>query len=154
MVYIRIFKNGQHGGNFLVNLRILLDFDPFSFTKKGIKWPSLICSLFIFTLCSVWLKTHLVSFRMTESRSESQNVLGLLYFILPFLLQHSFRESFSQSSLSLRLDETMQCLLGNLQEAHPTVPGKCDGHFFPGNEQLQFQGNLDDRHGQGILEFN
>jgi hypothetical protein len=42
MVYIKIFKNGQHGGNFLVNLRILLDFDPFSFTKKGIKWPSLI----------------------------------------------------------------------------------------------------------------
>jgi hypothetical protein len=42
MVYIRIFKIGQHGGNFLVNLRILLDFDPFSFTKKGIKWPSLI----------------------------------------------------------------------------------------------------------------
>jgi hypothetical protein len=28
--------------NFLVNLRILLVFDPFSFTKKGIKWPSLI----------------------------------------------------------------------------------------------------------------
>jgi hypothetical protein len=28
--------------NFLVNLRILLDFDPFSFTNKGIKWPSLI----------------------------------------------------------------------------------------------------------------
>jgi hypothetical protein len=37
-------KNGQNGGkvNFLVNLRTLLDFDPFSFTKKGIKWPSLI----------------------------------------------------------------------------------------------------------------
>jgi hypothetical protein len=28
--------------NYLVNLRILLDFDPFSFAKKGIKWPSLI----------------------------------------------------------------------------------------------------------------
>jgi hypothetical protein len=27
---------------FLVNLRILLVFDPFSFTKKGITWPSLI----------------------------------------------------------------------------------------------------------------
>lgn len=115
---------------------------------------ALSCSLFIFTLCSVWLKTHLVSFRMTESRSESQNVLGLLYFILPFLLQHNLRESISQSNSSLRLDETMQCLLGNLQEAHPTVPGKCDGYFFPGNEQLQSQGNLDDRHRQGILEFN
>ena len=44
MVDFRIFKNGQNGGkvNFLVNLRILLDFDPFSFTKKGIKWPSLL----------------------------------------------------------------------------------------------------------------
>ena len=41
-VYIGIFKIGQHGGNFLVNLRILRVFDPFSFTKKGIKWPSLI----------------------------------------------------------------------------------------------------------------
>ena len=115
---------------------------------------ALSCSLFIITLCSVWLKTHLVAFPRTESRSESQNVLGLLYFILPFLLQHSFRESFSQTSSSLRLDETMQCLLGNLQEAHPTVPGKWNGHFFPGNEQLQFQGNLDDHHGQGILKFN
>ena len=28
--------------NFLVSLRISLVFDPFSFTKKGIKWPSLI----------------------------------------------------------------------------------------------------------------
>jgi hypothetical protein len=46
MVYIRIFKNGQNGGkvNFLVNLRILLDFDPFSFSKKGITWPSHIVS--------------------------------------------------------------------------------------------------------------
>jgi hypothetical protein len=44
MVDLRNFKNGQNGGkvDFLVNLRILLDFDPFSFTKKGIKWPSLI----------------------------------------------------------------------------------------------------------------
>jgi hypothetical protein len=42
MVDFRNFKNGQNGGNFLVNLRILLDFDPFSFTKKVIKWPSLI----------------------------------------------------------------------------------------------------------------
>ena len=42
MVDFRNFKNGQNGGkvNFLVNLRILLVFDPFSFTKKGIKWPS------------------------------------------------------------------------------------------------------------------
>lgn len=73
--------------------------------------------------------------------SESHNVLGLLHFIPPFLLQHSLRESFSQSSSNLQLDETMQCLLGNLQEAQPTVPGKYNGHFFPGNEQLQFQGN-------------
>ena len=44
MVDLRNFKNGQNGGkvNFLVNLRILFDFDPFSFPKKGIKWPSLI----------------------------------------------------------------------------------------------------------------
>jgi hypothetical protein len=44
MVDFRNFKNGQNGGkvNFQVNLRILLDFDPFSFTKNGIKWPSLI----------------------------------------------------------------------------------------------------------------
>jgi hypothetical protein len=44
MVDFRNFKNGQNGGkvNFLVNLRILLDFDPFSFSKKGITWPSLI----------------------------------------------------------------------------------------------------------------
>jgi hypothetical protein len=44
MVDFRNFKNGQNGGkvNFLVKLRILLDFDPFSFTKKGITWPSLI----------------------------------------------------------------------------------------------------------------
>jgi hypothetical protein len=44
MVDLRILKNGQNCGkvNFLVNLRILLDFDPFSFTKKGITWPSLI----------------------------------------------------------------------------------------------------------------
>lgn len=91
---------------------------------------------------------------MTESSSESHNVLGLLHFIPPFLLQHILRESFSQSSSSLRLDETMQCLLGNLQEAHPIVPGKYDGHFFPGSEQLQFQGNWDDRHRQGTLESN
>jgi hypothetical protein len=40
MVDFRNIKNGQNGGNvnFLVNLRILLDFDP------GIKWPSLIGS--------------------------------------------------------------------------------------------------------------
>jgi hypothetical protein len=46
MVDFRNFKNGQNGGNvnFLVNLRILLDLDPFSFIKKGIKWPSLIGS--------------------------------------------------------------------------------------------------------------
>ena len=44
MVDFRNFKNGQNGGNvnFLVKLQILLVFDPFSFTKKGIKWPSLI----------------------------------------------------------------------------------------------------------------
>jgi hypothetical protein len=30
--------------NFLVSLRISLVFDPFSFTKKGIKWPRLIKS--------------------------------------------------------------------------------------------------------------
>jgi hypothetical protein len=44
MVDYRNFKNGQNGGkvNFLVNLRILLVFDPFSFTKKGMKWPRLI----------------------------------------------------------------------------------------------------------------
>jgi hypothetical protein len=44
MVDFRNFKNVQTGGkvNFLVNLRILLDFDPFSFAKKGIKWPSFI----------------------------------------------------------------------------------------------------------------
>jgi hypothetical protein len=42
MVDFRNFKIGQNGGNFLVNLRILLDYDPFSFAKKGIKWPSLI----------------------------------------------------------------------------------------------------------------
>jgi hypothetical protein len=44
MVDFRNLKNGQNGGkvNFLVNLRILLDFDSFSFTKKGIKWPSLL----------------------------------------------------------------------------------------------------------------
>jgi hypothetical protein len=44
MVDFRNFKNGQNGGkvNFLLNLRILLDFDPFCFAKKGIKWPSLI----------------------------------------------------------------------------------------------------------------
>ena len=44
MVDFRNFKNVQNGVkvNFLVNLRILLDFDPFSFAKKGIKWPSLI----------------------------------------------------------------------------------------------------------------
>ena len=43
MVDFRNFKNVQNGVkvNFLVNLRILLDFDPFSFAKKGIKWPSL-----------------------------------------------------------------------------------------------------------------
>jgi hypothetical protein len=28
--------------NFLVNLQISLVFNPFSFTKKGIMWPSLI----------------------------------------------------------------------------------------------------------------
>ena len=46
MVDFRNFKNGQNGGkmNFFVNLRILLDLDPFSFTKKGIKWPSIIKS--------------------------------------------------------------------------------------------------------------
>ena len=44
MVDFRNFKNVQNVGkvNFLVNLRILLDFVPFSFAKKGIKWPSLI----------------------------------------------------------------------------------------------------------------
>jgi hypothetical protein len=44
MVDLRNFKNVQNGGkvNFLVNLRILLDLDPFSFTKNDIKWPSLI----------------------------------------------------------------------------------------------------------------
>ena len=44
MVDFRNFKNGQNGGkvNFLVKSRILLVFDPFSFNKKGIKWPSLI----------------------------------------------------------------------------------------------------------------
>jgi hypothetical protein len=44
MIDFRNLKNGQNGGkvNFHVNLRILLDFDRFSFTKKGIKWPSLI----------------------------------------------------------------------------------------------------------------
>ena len=44
MVDFRNFKNGQNGGkvNFLVNLRISLVFDPFPFTNKGIKWPSLI----------------------------------------------------------------------------------------------------------------
>jgi hypothetical protein len=44
MVYFKIFKTGRNGGlvNFLVNLQISLIFDPFSFTKKGIKWPSLI----------------------------------------------------------------------------------------------------------------
>jgi hypothetical protein len=46
MVDFRNFKNGQNGGkvNFLVNLGILLVFDPFSFTKKSINWPSLIKS--------------------------------------------------------------------------------------------------------------
>jgi hypothetical protein len=46
VVDFRNFKNGQNGGkvNFLVNLRILLVFDPCSLTKKGIKWPSLIKS--------------------------------------------------------------------------------------------------------------
>jgi hypothetical protein len=44
MVDFRNFRNGQNGGkvNLLVNLRILLVFDASSFTKKGIKWPSLI----------------------------------------------------------------------------------------------------------------
>jgi hypothetical protein len=44
MVDFRVFKNGRKGGlvNFLVYLRNSLVFDPFSFTKKGIKWPSLI----------------------------------------------------------------------------------------------------------------
>jgi hypothetical protein len=44
MVDFRNFKNVQNGVkvNSLVNLRILLDFDPFSFAKKGIKWTSLI----------------------------------------------------------------------------------------------------------------
>jgi hypothetical protein len=44
MVDFRIFKNGQNGGyvNFLVNLRILLVFDLFSFPKQSKKWPSLI----------------------------------------------------------------------------------------------------------------
>jgi hypothetical protein len=44
MVDFRVFKNGRNGGyvNFLVNLRNSLVFDPFSFTKKFIKWPSLI----------------------------------------------------------------------------------------------------------------
>jgi hypothetical protein len=44
MVDFGVFHNGQNGGlvNFLVNLRISLVFDPFSFTKEGIKWPSLI----------------------------------------------------------------------------------------------------------------
>jgi hypothetical protein len=44
MVDFGNLKNGQNGGKvyFLVNLRILLVFDSFSFTKKGIKWPSLI----------------------------------------------------------------------------------------------------------------
>ena len=44
MVDFRIFKNGENGGlvNIFVYLRILLVFDPFSFTEKGIKWPSLI----------------------------------------------------------------------------------------------------------------
>jgi hypothetical protein len=52
MVDFRNIKNGQNGGNvnFLVNLRILLDFDPFSFTKKGIKWPSLIGSNYVIVL--------------------------------------------------------------------------------------------------------
>ena len=46
MVDYRNLKNGQNGGKvyFHVNLRILLVFDSFSFTKKGIKWPSLIVS--------------------------------------------------------------------------------------------------------------
>jgi hypothetical protein len=44
MVDFRNFKNVQNGGkvNFLVNLRILLDFDPFYFAKQGIKRPRLI----------------------------------------------------------------------------------------------------------------
>jgi hypothetical protein len=44
MVDFSVFKNGRNGGlvNLLVNLRISLVFDPFSFTKKGIKWPTLI----------------------------------------------------------------------------------------------------------------
>jgi hypothetical protein len=44
MVDFRNFKNGQNVGkvNFLVNLRFLFVFDPFSFTKKDIKWPNLI----------------------------------------------------------------------------------------------------------------
>jgi hypothetical protein len=46
MVDFRNLKNGQNCGkvNFLDNLRILLDFDPFSFTKKGITWPGHIVS--------------------------------------------------------------------------------------------------------------
>ena len=44
MVDFEVFKNGRNGGqvNFLINLRISLVFDHFSFTIKGIKWPSLI----------------------------------------------------------------------------------------------------------------
>ena len=44
MVDFRNLKNGQNGGKvyFLVNLRILLVYDSISFTKKGIKWSSLI----------------------------------------------------------------------------------------------------------------
>jgi hypothetical protein len=52
MVDFRVFKNGRNGGyvNFLVNLRISLVFDPFSFTIKGIKWPSLIESKHVIVL--------------------------------------------------------------------------------------------------------
>jgi hypothetical protein len=44
MVDFGKLKHGQNGGIviFLVDLRILLDIDPLSFTEKGIKWPSLI----------------------------------------------------------------------------------------------------------------
>ena len=44
MVDFRNFKNGQNGGkvNFLVKLRILLVFNLFSFSKKGLKWSRLV----------------------------------------------------------------------------------------------------------------
>lgn len=113
------------------------------------------CSLFIISLLVLCVWGPIMSHSQWHRAlmNPKMSLCLALYTLFSYLHFNTALERASPKHRNLELYKIKGYLLWKLRRPNPTaVSGEFDDHFFPGS--VLFQGNLDDWHRQGIMEFS